>query len=305
MDDAKIKALEARLAELENKSNADDEHSIDAHELITRVVGQDTIPGAVSLVDNARHAAEAMASRSRIDEDDDTDYSRFAAFEFPSGVPTHLPATFNPRDVNWTQEWARRAVYTPRYRSELQEARMLLNAGAWHERSMLAFGLAKELCTASGVRNGTLEELFDIVSKSMEVTYEALRERRDYLSYRAIDAAGAEHLERITAAEKISNRMRPAARRHRKTLVTKIVEAETKIIANKHAGNNIGTANGKRQNHDLSGPSSGGKRPPSVGPGGKNNKAPSDPSGSNSRNISKGPEKATGGARKADASDGQ
>lgn len=79
---------------------------------------------------------------------------------------------------------------------------MLLNAGASHERSTLGFNHARELLTARGVENKTLTELLDVVYQSMDSTYDSLRERRDYLAYRAVHAAGAEHLERMTASDK-------------------------------------------------------------------------------------------------------
>lgn len=56
-----------------------------------------------------------------------------------------------------------------------------------------------------------MEDVFDIFSQSMEATYDALRKRREYFSYRTIDAFGGDHLERLTTAEKVSNRMRPAS----------------------------------------------------------------------------------------------
>ena len=51
---------------------------------------------------------------------------------------------------------------------------MLLNAGVWHEWSMIAFSLAREICRVARVENDTLNELFDIMDPSMDVTYEAL-----------------------------------------------------------------------------------------------------------------------------------
>lgn len=118
---------------------------------------------------------------------------------------------------------------------------MLLNDGVWHERTMLSFHLARELCATTGVQNETLTGLFNFIEilldvtglfnfieTSLDVTYKTLRERRDYIDYRAVDDAGADHLECMGLADRASSKMRPLARNHRQQMNCKVIEAENK-----------------------------------------------------------------------------
>lgn len=63
MDDYTLTDLEERLEGLEGIEYSNTEHVIDAKELINKVIGQDDVPAAVTLVDGAHHATEDMASK--------------------------------------------------------------------------------------------------------------------------------------------------------------------------------------------------------------------------------------------------
>lgn len=112
----------------------------------------------------------------------------------------------------------------------------------------------KIICIVSGVKNDILEEPFDTVSRSVEATYDALKEQRDYLSYRPICATSADLFESLTEVEKVSNRIRPTARKHLRSLFMKVMEAKTRKIANKkpegspssNSGPRIGNKGGKK-----------------------------------------------------------
>ena len=114
----------------------------------------------------------------------------------------------------------------------------------WTEYALLSFEIAYEVAEESGLVEGPIKSLLNISRMYMDTAYDALRNRRDYLEYRHHEWSVADHLERVTAANRATYLMNPTARKHRKTFTAKIVEAETKILAQKRAAGNFGTASG-------------------------------------------------------------
>lgn len=105
---------------------------------------------------------------------------KYASFELPVGIQEYPPRVFYPRDANWSQSWAKRAVTNLKYRSELQQDTTLLNAGVWQNYALLSFELAVELAEKSGMKDGPIKELLLVARKCLETEYDALRKRRDY-----------------------------------------------------------------------------------------------------------------------------
>lgn len=94
-----------------------------------------------------------------------------------------------------------------------------------------------------------MKELFGVVRTYFEASYEALRERREYLEYRNHDHMGVGHLERVRAADCGIYKMLRSGRKQRKALAMKTKEAETKIISQRRAPSNMPGSAGKSTAH--------------------------------------------------------
>ena len=236
--------LETQINAMRASESAPANRAIYVASIIVKVIGRTLLPEKITYVLHARKTAVTRSATSVSNDDDSTDYSKYASFELPAGIQEYTPRVFDPRDATWSQAWAKRTVANRKFKSELQEATTLLNAGVWTEYALLSFELAYEVAEESGLVEGHIQSLLNISRMYMDTAYDALRNRRDYLEYRHHDWSGADHLERVTAANRATYLMHSTARKHRKTLTAKIVEAMTKIHAQKRAAGNVATASG-------------------------------------------------------------
>ena len=191
------------------------------------------------------------ATATRGDDDDDATYAKYATLEPLTAFQMYPPRFFASHDSIWSLGRARRALFTPMYKSELQEDTALSNAGVWTEYALLSADLAYDIATESGLTDGPVRQLLDITRKYMDTAHDSLRTRRDYLEYRHHDWSAADQLERMTAADRSTHKMMPGSRKNPKLITTNVVEAKTKTLAQGRASGNVGNgSNGNKGGRD-------------------------------------------------------
>ena len=127
---AEIAALKRQVPAL-MKSETEAYEVIDFNKFIARVMGRNNLPPDVLYVQDARNTALTCSATAVGGDDDDADYAKYASFEFSIAVQQYPPRFGDPHDATCSQAWAKRAVFTLKYKSGLQEATKLLNAGVW------------------------------------------------------------------------------------------------------------------------------------------------------------------------------
>lgn len=193
----------------------------------------------MQLIDTTLHATLTRLATISADKGDDTDYAKFATFEKPTGINSYPSRVSDPQDFYWDEPWSKANIETPHYTSETKEAATLLNSGIWKDYGLFSLELGNKLVLKSGSKSGPVTELFGVMRMYFGASYEALRQRCDYLESKSHHRMSASHSERVVDADCATYKMRPSGRKQRTALATKNMEAGTEFISQRRAASNM------------------------------------------------------------------
>ena len=128
---AGIAMLQERINEPRTFKSVPTNNTLDINSIIAKIMGRTSLPEEILYVLYAHETAIKRLATSVPDDEDSTDYSKYSSFELPARCKAYPPLVFDSLDSTWSQAYAKRAIGNPKFKSELQGATILLNAGVW------------------------------------------------------------------------------------------------------------------------------------------------------------------------------
>ena len=83
---ARISLLEEQINAMRTSESAPANRAIDVDSIIAKVIGCTSLPEEITYVLHARKTAVTRSATSVTNDDDSTDYSKYASFELPAGI---------------------------------------------------------------------------------------------------------------------------------------------------------------------------------------------------------------------------